>query len=308
METDNQQISEADLERETNLAMGFEPPTQSTEQNAEPVEQQEIEIEQAPVVPSGQADVSTSIKQFLDETPYGGDDIIERVKKTVDGYKNIQSEFTKVKQKLAPHEQLLNDLETDKQLQEYINQAVNLYRNPQLAQAYLNNQNPDLRPDPRNYDMSTVEGYDQYNREVEAFLQRQLDSRINARFGQIEQQQEVEKQKYAFKQVFPEVNPDEAIEQVKKKGKNWTLADAYKALDYDNLKTKLTESIRKELTQQLEKAGTTASPQNNGGATTKLSVTDIINHINKYGGESAKKKFGDKAFQQAMQKASEDFL
>lgn len=302
---DNQQVSEQELEQLTNQAFGEElsgnrtPETQGSE--VEPATQV---TQNAPVEPEGQADYS-ALKPFLDETPYKGDDVVESVKKMVEGYKNIQGQYTKTNERVKRYEQLLQDVEGDPALAQFIEQARTLYRNPQLAQAYQGGGQQDAMPDPRSYDLSTYEGYEKFYSDMNNYQARQLDSRLNARFGQIEAQRMIDGQKNQLKQFFPDANPEDVVEQVQKKAGSWTLTDAYKALDYDNLKSRAMEEARKELTKQLENAGKSGTPSATSQSKGKVSVDDVLGHINRYGSEAARKKYGDKAYYEVLQSSSE---
>lgn len=295
-------MTEADLKQLTNEAFGE--PSEQPAPTAEPSPEPEPPVAVAPPEPKGQAQPDP-LKSLFDDTPYKGDDVMESARKLVEGYKNIQSEYSKQRDKVKPYEQLLDDVAKDSGLANFIEQARMLYRNPQLASAYATQTgHVDAPPDPRTFDMYDPTQYEAYQKALSDYNARQLDGRINARFSQIEQQQRIEKMKSELKLSFPDANPDDVLAKVQQKGTAWNLVDAYKALDYDNLKSKALDEARKEIKKQLETAKTSGTPTPSAAPKTAVNIEDIVNHIAKFGGVSAEKKFGKKAVTDAMRESS----
>lgn len=318
MNTDNQQEQALDLEKLTNETLAEEynyTPETTTPEVEAPTEGQSLtdgsqKVESAPstsnaptpqVPQSGQApNLPEDVLKALEETPY------KSIPDVVKGYKEIQKAFNETREKVKPHQQLIDEVSADPKFAEFIQQAQMLYKNPQLAQAYQGAPQVDAVPDPRAYDMTTVEGYGQYMNDLSNYQQRQFDARINARLSQIEQTRQLDQQKYAFKEAFPDVDPEEAIQKIQAKTKQgWSMADAWKAMDYDNLKSKALEEARKELTKKLETAGQTATPSSASPSKPQAGLEDVVNYTRKYGSVAARKRYGDKTFMDALNASSQ---
>ena len=313
------QTTEKSLEELTNEAFSQEGIPQLNEVRQSPQsdapEEEPASVEGTPAqTQSGQvSDISEDERKFLEEiralkeisgTPF------KSPADLVKSYKEVQSQWTKDHEfvtKVKPYEQLLNDVTTDANFANFLQQAAVLYKNPQLASAYINpSGNLNSPPDPRSYNMFDDADLQRYQKDQADYMARQLDARLNARFSTIEQQTRIEKAKAELKGAFPDVNPDEVLDWVQKKGTNWSLVDAYKIREFDNIKTKALEEARKELNQKLETAGKTTTPTTSASPKGGVKVEDILSHIARYGGDSARKKFGEKNFNDAL-RMSTDF-
>jgi hypothetical protein len=268
-----------------------------------------------PIVP-GQSDISGELKKVLGDSPYVGEDVVESVRKLAEGYKNLQSQYTKVNEKVKPREQLLKELDTDPKLAETVNQLLTLYKNPAMAEAYkLQTGQTEVRPNPVNYNVVNPQDgqtyFDQarYEADVDKYMARQLDTRLNARFAELDQQRKIERMKSDFKQAFPDVDPDLAHTEAMKKT-DWTLVDAWKALKYDEaisgLRSKTEAEVRKEITKQLEEASKSKTPVSSSTPQTKTSPAEIVQYMAKYGTKKAFEKYGKENAESAAREFSED--
>lgn len=306
------QPSMAELKEATNMAMADEVPYAITpEPEAKPdapkADEPVLELETATPPPTeSKATLPPELQDAFKDTPFTGEDLVKNVSDAVKSWKSTSSEYTKLREKVKPYEQLLDEVSRDQNLANFLRQAEMLYRNPQLASAYATPQgNVDAPPDPRQYDMYDANQYQAYQQALTDYNARFVDSRLNARLSQIEQQQKINDEKAKLQQAFPDVNPDEVLNRIRAKGTNWTAVDAYKALEYDNLKSKMLEEARKELTNKLETANKTTSPTPTGATKSTIKVADVIAYINKHGGESAKKKFGLEIFNKALREGTD---
>lgn len=295
--SDNQteSVNIAELERATNLAGGWElageqeknlPNNNSSEPDNNNIknvaeEQQSTPTEKAP---SGKVDNDNDFST-LSETPY------KSVKDIVKGYKSLQGELTKKSERFKNFESTVNRLETDESFKKFYEQALMLYDNPQLAQAYMNPQAGKVQsPNPRDYDLYSDEGMEKYNQDLNDYLGRQLDERINARFKSIDQRDAVDKARLHLKEVFPEANAEEVEKFIVDKNGKWNLSDVYKIMAFDKLKENAVMEARKNIQNKMDLASN-ASPAVSA-ASSSVNSEDVVRHIIKHGIESARKKYG----------------
>lgn len=308
------QVNLEQLERDTNLDEGWEevqteksehdpkPQDPQTSEGAAPTEPApEVTPATAPATPEVSQAVTDDILKALEETPF------KSVPDVVKAYKSLQSETTKFREKVKPFEQLFSGLETDNGFRQFIEQATQLYRNPQLAQAYQQpNQQQGGQPDPRNYDLSTYEGLQQFQQDTIAHAQRAAFETVNQRMSGWEQQQALEKAKLEFRGKYPDQNPDEILDFVKERNGKWSLEDAYKIRDYDNLKTKMYEQARKELATKVNEASRNTPIPSAPADKPSTSPMEVMTYLQKYGLPAANKKWGDDKVRDAIKKFTEE--
>lgn len=238
-------------------------------------------------------DISDSLKGLFGDTPYKSDDVVDSAKKIVEGYKNLQAELTRRSQETKPYEQFLRKMSTDRTFANFVEQARQMYENPQLAQPYLN-QNQG-KPNPANYfpeGYVTPEGMAKYQSDLEAYFQRDVDSRLNSRLSEMETRNQRENLKLQFRQKFPSENPDDLLDWWSKEAYQFNPFEiAYKMRNFDTVKSSALDEARKELNRQLEEAQKNKTPQASASTTQKVKATDIIDYIGKHGLASAQKKF-----------------
>jgi len=314
MSQEKQEVDFAELERMTNEEEGYipeqttevepdvnQPQTQTNEPEAKP--------ESAPVAPevpvtenkSVEVKVDDVISKVSKETPY------KTVDDLINGYKSSQSEVTKFIEQVKPHKQLIDDLSTDANLRQFIDQAVQLYRNPSLAQQYAQPQQ--MQGDgvnPAQYDLYTPEGQYAYQQAVEARAQKLAFETVNQRMSGWEQQQAIEKAKLEFSRKYPEQNPDDVLKFVQEKKNTWTLEDAFKIANYDKLKEQVYEQARKEISGKINEA--TKNTPVSSQASDKPSITpnEMMSYVTKYGLESANKKWGGEKVKSAIKQFTEE--
>lgn len=321
--SDKPEVSTPDLEKLTNETYSEEygglnartgEGSQTQEVSPEPESAPEVQVPATPEpTPESKAETPVGLKEAFTDTPFQGDDIVKSVQDAVKSWKSTTSEYDKLRSKVKPYEQFLDAMSSDAGLRNFLQQAETLYRNPNMLNAYVTPQGSvDTRPNPTHYNVTGQDGmmyFDQerYDKDLSDFLSRQVDSRINSRLSQMEQKNEQEKMTMELKQAFPEANADEVWERVKARGNSWRLVDAYKALEFDNIRSKALDEARKELTKKIETANSNATPTPTASSKTSVSLNDILTHVNKYGGESARKKFGDKNYQEALRESAANF-
>jgi hypothetical protein len=298
------QIDTAELERLTNEEDGWELQTPEKEEQPEPnpeaqtteptvnTEPQTV----APEVPvtenkSVEVKVDDVISKVSKETPY------KTVEDLINGYKSSQSEVTKFIEKVKPLEQLINDVHNDAGLRQFIDQAVQLYRNPSLAQQYAQpQQQQGVGVNPANYDLYTPEGQMAYQQAVEQQAlekaQKVAFETVNQRMSGWEQQQAIEKAKLEFSRENPEANVDDVLKFVQERNGKWSLSDAYKIKNYDSLKAQAYEQAKKEILSKANEAGKNQTANTTNSTTPAVSPADIVQHVTKYGLAVANKRWG----------------
>lgn len=243
--------------------------------------------------------------QAIEGTPY------KSVAELVKGYKNVQGEFTKTREKTKPYEAVLTRMEREPQFRTLVEQLQQMVDNPGLLNAYAQKVAPgDPRPLPTQYDVYTPEGLKQYEEAMDSWTQRQLDSRINARLGGIEEQARLRSYAAEFKQRFPDVtDPDQYLSWAREEGVRMNPYEAaYRLREWDNLPAKLEERIRKELTQKVQEAGKTQTPQGQAPPVKKITPDDILKTIDTLGIDEARKKYGKERVTRALAVDAEAFM
>lgn len=305
-----------------------------TEANQELTEQQELEVEavgltgglipqpesqpEAPAespeatdVPaetvegqSAKPDPFSEIRESLKDTPFyqEGRDVKETVAEVKKAWKELQGWQSKTQEKVKPFEQLLDSLNRDSNLKSVVQRAVEMYNNPQLAQAYLNQQGQVVsgKPDIRNFDMNTYEGQQAYSDAVLAYTERAVDERMNTRMSGWEQQQRLEKSKLEFRQKFPDADVEKLLSDAPKLAEQNPLENAWKALNYDNLASQMYEKARKELSQKLEEASKTKTPAGASAPSKPVGIDEIVSFIGKYGPDAAVKRYTKAKVEEAL--------
>lgn len=296
------ELSEAQLEAATNQMFGWEgsseeqPEPEATEEAVEgqaqeaqePAPTEATESKEPAKQDGGQS--FDSLKPFLDDTPFKGEDVVKGVESLVKSYKSLQSEFTPLSQKMKAYKDIIDRMEADPEYKQNMLLADQLITNPKMREAYQAQQMG--RPDPRQYDLYTPEGLDAYNKAEEDYLSRQLDSRINQRFMSLEQERIKERQISELRQAFPDTNPDEVMRFAQEKARALGLSDFAKLQMWDSREAQLTERIRKEMTTKLQQAQEQKTPPASPAKET-LKANDVAKHLAKWGYESAAKKFGE---------------
>lgn len=310
------QTTETDLEKLTNETYGQEGIPQLGESAGKSPDEVVPDVEPAPPdeTPAAPTDpkggqVSEEEQSLLNElralkemsgTPF------KTPLDLVKSYKDLQSQWTKDHEfvtKVKPFEQLLGDM-SDPNFANFIQQSAVLYKNPHLASAYVNPQGQmNTPPDPRSYNMFEDTDKARYDKDLSDYFSRTIDSRMNARFASSEQQTKLDKMRGELKAAFPDSNSPELEKWVSSRANDWSLIDAYKIREFDNLKSKSMEEARKELTHKLETASRTTTPTPTASAKGSFKVEDIIEFIGRYGGDAAKKKFGDKPYSDALRQS-----
>lgn len=305
------EVDYTELERMTNEEEGWVEQTENSEPTPEPVAPQTEPVIEKPestqVVPETPAPVEQSksaevkvddvVAKVSKETPY------KTVDDLINGYKSSQSEVTKFIEQVKPFKQLIDDLNQDSGLRQFIEQATQLYRNPSLAQAYVQ---PQGQPDPRNYDLSTYEGLQQFQQDTIAHAQKAAFETVNQRMSGWEQQQALEKAKLEFRQKYSDANPDDVLKFIQSKGKNWTIEDAYKIMNYDKVKEHAYEQARKEVLEKANQAAKNAPVSSAPADKPSVSPSEMMNHITRYGLASANKKWGEEKVKTAIKQFTEE--
>lgn len=309
METTGQptEPTQADLEQAAAEFMG-EPPQEPVAATSEPPAPATKEPDEG--APSEPSDPFSELREALKDTPYyqEGGDIKESVAKLKNGYKELQGEYTRTKERVKPFEQLVQKLSTNHQLRQTLEQVLPYLENPAMLQAYTHvGPNGQLlsRPDPLAYgDLYDPQVRAKYDQDVAAYEQRMLDERLNTRLSSYEQQQKLELQKLEFKKAFPEIDPEVVLSRAQSElaGQN-PLVLAHKALNYDNLYSQALEKARKELSQKLEEAGKNKTPAASA-PTQPVNVGDILKAIETLGSERAVEKYGQKRVNEALRETA----
>lgn len=298
-------VDVAQLEQATNQMYGWEgssdeqpePEVSESEPSsqAQPPAVEEAKEEAAPIKETGKQDAGQSfdtIKPFLDDTPFKGDDIVKGVGDLAKSYKSLLSEYTPLSQKVKPYKAIIDRMDVDPTYKQNMLLAHEMLSNPKMLEAYQAQQMG--RPDPTQYDLYTPEGRTAYDQAEENYIARQLDSRINQRFASLEQERMKERHISELKAAFPESNPEEVVRFAQEKSQSLGLADFYKLSQWDAREAQLTEKIRKEMTSKLQQAQSSKTPE---AAPPKeaVQVNDVLKFVGRYGIDSANKKFGEEA-------------
>lgn len=312
--SDNQEVTMAELEQLTNDEAEFTP-VESETPVAEVESEPAPEVKEAPVEANGQADKFNEINKLLSETPFKSDDAVEGLKKFVEGHKNLQGEFSRTRERVKPFETIIDRASRDPQYRQMLEQLDTMYANPEMAKAYQAQQGQqDIMPDPYAYnktDPRTGEQYwdkQAYDKDHDAWVQRQLDARLNARFAQIEQRTRLEQFKFDFKQRYPNVqdDPETLLQYAMTEFPRLNpIEAAYRFKSYEAIKAQAIEEARKELNKQLETANKTKTPEGTASKPQTVSPREIIAHIKKHGEASAVKKYGQRDVDALVQAYSE---
>lgn len=297
--------TKAELESAAAEFLG-EPQPEPEAAPSEPAQEGEAETVPGEAPSESPTDPYTELRESLKDTPYykDGKDIKEVVAELNKGYKELTTRFNAEREKVKPHEQLLSLLEKDPNARNFLTQAAHLYQNPHLASAYVNpSGNVNTRPDPRRYDMYDQAQAQQYEQDLEAYMARQLDERLNTRLSGLEAQQKLEIKKLDFKKQFPDVDVESILTRAQNElsGQN-ELILAYKALNYDNLASQMLERARKDLGAKLEEAGKTKTPTASAPAKS-VNISDIIKAIHTLGPKAAEKQYGKKRVEEALRES-----
>ena len=305
----NQQPTEAELEQMTNEEEGWErqpeqgAPTEPTGElptNETPVTAEPPKVEPETPAQSQSVSITDDILKSLEETPF------KSVPDVVKAYKNLQSEFTKERETVKPHKQLIDRINSDVNFRQFLAQAEQLYSNPQLAQSYLQPQQATGEPNPMNYDLYTPEGMAKFQQDTLAYAQKAAFETVNQRMSGWEQQQAIEREKLAFRQKYSDVDPDDVLNFVQERQGKWSLEDAYKIKNYDNLKQQAYEQAKKEIIAKSQEASKN-TPANTGQASTpSVSPSEMMQFIQRYGVESANKKWGSGKVRDAIKQFTEE--
>lgn len=219
----------------------------------------------------------------------------------VKGYKSLQGEYTKTRDTIKPHEAIVDRLSRDQRFRETVEQAALILDNPSLAEAYARQMSPgDPRPDPRMYDLNDSDQFARYNQDVEAWTARQLDSRINTRLGQIEQGMRMQTFANDFKSKYPNVqNPDDLLSWSQQNVPRLNPYEiAYRLREFDNIRGQIEAQVRQEyskrLTETQKKTPQGTAPSKEAG------VTEVLEHIARYGESPAIKRYGKENVDRAM--------
>lgn len=334
----------AELEREAAAFMGMEVPTGEQEHidqaepssdEAEPTAtQSEAGTESATQAKAGETteaqaegtkapDISDEEKAILNEirtikevagTPFKGG-----VKDIVDAWKNATKRIQELSEAHKPVEPYVARLQNDPKFKVAVDQLIAISENPQLAEAYAAQylgQGMNVRPDPAQYDLYDPNQRAQYDQAVAAYEQRMIQSTINARLGSIEQERLLEQRKWEFKQQYPDVDPESVLKDAPKLASVNPLVNAHKALAYDglvekhkaeiaNLRSTIEQEVRKEYEGKIRTAAQTTTPTSTAPPQPKVSISDIIAHVTRYGSESAARKYGADKVTEAVQKQTE---
>ena len=291
-------VSISELEKLTNESNGWvkneseQKETTDIEESPEPNNEETIVENKASkkeASSNGQAKTNSNDDiSSLAETPY------KSIKDIVKGYKNLQSELTKKGEKFKNFESVSDRLDSDANFKQFYEQALALYDNPQLAQAYANPQaGKASTPDPREYDLYSDEGLQKYNQDLSDYQSRQLDERLNARFRTIDQRDSIERARLHLKESFPDAKAEEVEKFITEKNGRWNLSDVYKIMAYDNLKENASVEARKNIQQKMEMASN-ASPATSASSSSAVNSEDVVRHIIKHGIDSARKKYGSR--------------
>jgi hypothetical protein len=311
---ENQEVDLKELERLTNEEDGYvaeqtadaEPnvnESQPQTNNAIETPESQTVIPEVPVVENKSAELKVDdvVSKVSKETPY------KTVEDLINGYKSSQSEVTKFIEKVKPVEQLINDVTQDPQLRQFIDQAVQLYRNPQLAQQYMqpNVQNGG-QPNPQQYDLYTPEGLAQFQQDTLSYAQKAAFETVNQRMSGWEQQQQIEKAKLEFSRENPDANVDEVMKFVQERNGKWSLGDAYKIANYDKVKTQAYEQAKKEILSKQQEAVKNSTQSSSPTDKPTITPTEMVSYVSKYGVESANKKWGVEKVRTAIKQFTEE--
>lgn len=310
------QIDAAELERLTNEEEGWELQTETEQPEPTPEAQTEIPVvntepqtvtPETPVIESKSAEVKVDpiIEKVAKETPY------KTVDDLINGYKSSQTEVTKFIEQVKPHKQLIDDLTTNAEFRQFIEQATQLYRNPQLAQQYVQPQQQQFDGvNPANYDLYTPEGQMAYQQAVEQKAlekaQRVAFETVNQRMSGWEQQQEIERAKLQFSRENPDANVDEVLKFVQERNGKWTLSDAFKIANYDKVKTQAYEQAKKEILSKANEAAKNTQSTTTNSDKPSVSPSDIVSHVTKYGVNAANKRWGADKVKSAIEQFTQE--
>ena len=297
------EVTEDNLEEMTNQVFGGEEPAPEGEQS-DVAEQPEEAKPEEPAPDAAPVEQAEELPEWLKGTPY------KKPEELAKGYKNLQAELTKRTEKIKPFEQFLQLSSADPKFAQYLQNAMAMYQNPELAKAY---QNPVVqRPNPWNYEQSP-EGQKQFDSDMEAYEQRKFNDLLNSRLSSIEQYNSDQLQRFQFQQKYQDADIQD-IEQFMQSILNDPSSAnkyeiAYKLKTYDQLKSQAMEEARKEVAKKMETAGKTGSPKAAANAQkTNATVENIIDYIMKYGDGAASKKFGAATVNKAIQEATNQAL
>ena len=226
------------------------------------------------------------------------------------GYKELQSEFTKVTTSVKPYKQLIDRLTSDGTFATTFNQLVEAYDHPELLEAYKGRQGL-VPPDPRQYDFQDPQAIAAYNEELGKYTERVADQRLNARLAPIEQQrreaeqaQKMEMHKAEFRKLYPDIDPDEVLKWVPEVQTGNPIVNLYRAREFGNLESRLTTKIRKDLEQKIQQAAQNQTPASTATPAPKVSIEDILHSVSSEGTEGAYKRYGKEKVHHAIRESS----
>lgn len=335
--------SVAELEREAAAFMGMEVPT-GEQEHADEAEPSSTEAEPTAEQPDAgtateaQAKAGEPAPAQAEETKGDGLTPEERailgeirtikevagtpfkggVKDIVDAWKNATRKIQELSEAHKPVEPYVARLQNDPKFKVAVDNLIAMIENPQLAEAYAAQhlgQGANVRPDPAQYDLYDPNQRTQYDQAVAAYEQRMIQSTINARLGSIEQERLLQQRKWEFKQQYPDVDPDSVLQDAPKLSSVNPLVNAHKALAYDalvekhkaelaNLRSSIEQEVRKEYEGKIRTAAQTTTPSSTAPPQVKVSLSDILTHVTRYGSESAAKKYGADKVEAAIQETT----
>ena len=307
---DNQtpEIDMAKLEADTNALYGedflpdqpIEAPPQG--QSPEVPKPESVPLATEATAPaSGQA-LPDSLKDVFNDTPFKGDDLVKGVQDAVKSWKELTREFGSQREKVKPYEQLISLANENPEFKRAIQFAHEFFTKPEMRSAYQS-QFGLQRPDPSQYDLfdpAQRQAYDQAQTDYEARL---IDSRINARFADIEKERFESSAKSEFKQLVPDGNADELAKWVNEDFANLSVGERMKQLwqlkNLPKLREQIYAEARKDLAGKIETASH-ATPAAPAPPTNTVSDEEIANYVTKNGPKSAYGKYTKKTVDAAI--------
>lgn len=308
-----EKVTEEQLESLTNQEEGF----QTTQVEEPPQEQGQSEESKVPVekLPPTESDKGTQqskpekpsinldgLRESFKETPFTPDDLDKAVKDVIKSWKSTDSEYKKLSNKVKPYQQLIDKALTDPQVHQAIEMLDQFIKNPQMAQLYAN-PNASSQPDPRNYDLSTVEGYNSFRKDESLWMQKQSMDTINSRLAEVEARNIRERQKLEFRQKYPEIQDDLDVilaEVMQKQAEINPYEIAYRYKNWDSRESQIAEKLRSQIINKANEASAGKTPQTSVSKKGEVSAQEIANYVVRYGSKTAEKKFGKEAVERSV--------
>lgn len=251
------------------------------------------EVPSGTAIPDGEGQTAQPAPSAPQRPEYLGDLPFNDPTQLVEGYKNLQRQYSEIVEN-----PLIKAARTDPNLVDFINKAFQVYQNPYALQG-----NVPKAPDPNNYNFLDDRERQQYEQDLQQYVDYKASETARERTMGFEQQLKFEQAKNEFRQKYPSVNFDEVKNFTEQKAKNGGLSyeDIYKIMSYDKVK-----QIAIEEYKQKEKEKRMALQQQTpGGASIPVASAnnseEVLRFINAHGFSEAEKRYGVAGVNKALE-------